>query len=254
MAIKVTIWNEYVHEKGDDKQGAYIRQFYPQGIHKALKDELSADDLEIRAVSLDQPDQGLPDELLNDTDVLMWWGHCAHDKVDDGLVNRIQRRIHNGMGLIVLHSGHYSKIFRKMLGTPCSLLWRDIAEKERVWTVCPGHPIAKGVPSSFALPHTEMYGEPFDIPDDGKIIFSSWYEGGNVFRSGVLFQRRNGKIFYFSPGHEMYPIYHDPNVVRILGNAIRFVAPAEYLPNPGSDAHKPEPLEPVTTENILKLV
>lgn len=254
MTLKVTIWNEYVHEQGDSKQAVYIRQFYPEGIHNALKEVLAEDDFEIRAVSLDQPDQGLPDEILNDTDVLMWWGHCAHGKVEDELVTRIQNRVLRGMGLVVLHSGHLSKIFRRMMGTSCQLHWRDIAEKERLWTVAPGHPITEGVPETFTLPHTEMYGEPFDIPDDGKVIFASWYEGGNVFRSGVTFQRDNGKIFYFSPGHEMYPIYRDENVIRVLKNAIRFVAPTCHLGDRGPATHLKEPLEPVTTENILKLV
>lgn len=248
--IRVTIWNEFLHERSQDKWGELIRQFYPEGIHGYLKKTLAAEDLEIRLASLDEPGQGLPDEILNTTDVLLWWGHGAHDKVCDALVDRIQQRITYGMGLIVLHSGHMSKIFRRMMGTRCRLHWREIGEKERLWVVAPEHPIAQGVPETFVIPHSEMYGERFDIPDDGKIIFMSWYEGGNVFRSGVAFQRDSGKIFYFSPGHETYPIYHDVNVQRILGNAIRWAAPVSMQP----DRVTPmlEPHEPVTTENPLK--
>lgn len=223
--IRVTIWNENLHERDQGDFGKLIRQFYPNGIHNALKEELAADDLEITAVSLDMPDQGISDELLENTDVLMWWGHCAHQQVKDELVDKIQKRILAGMGLIVLHSGHYSKIFRRMLGTSCSLRWREVGEKERVWVIDQQHPIARGVPDSFVVPNTEMYGEPFGIPEDGHVVFISWYEGGNVFRSGVTFRRGAGNIFYFSPGHESFPIYRNPDVVKVLGNAVRWAAP-----------------------------
>ena len=201
--IKVTIWNEYVHEQSEGPLGDYIRKIYPRGIHEALREALQADDLEIRTATLDMPEQGLPDSLLNDTDVLLWWGHCAHGKVDDALVDRIQFRVLHGMGLIVLHSGHM------------------------------------------------MYGERFDIPDDGKIVFMSWYEGGNVFRSGVAFQRDYGKIFYFSPGHESYPIYHDVHVQKVLANAIRWAAPADGV-LPDRVTPQPEAPEKITTENPLR--
>lgn len=249
--IKVTIWNENEHEKDPGKLGEWIRQYYPNGIHNYLKDALAADDLEIRAVSLDMPEQGLPDELINDTDVLIWWGHCAHAKVADSLVDKLQKRILDGMGLIVLHSGHYSKIFRRMMGTSCSLHWREIGEKERLWQVARNHPITQGVPETFVIPHTEMYGESFDIPDDGKIIYLSWYEGGNVFRSGVTFNRGDGKIFYFSPGHETFPIYHDANVQKILGNAIRWAAPVCGF-RPVWNENFKEGHEPVASENPMK--
>ncbi|MCQ2397240.1 MAG: ThuA domain-containing protein [Lentisphaeria bacterium] len=248
--IKVTIWNEFVHEQEQNSLGDTVRQFYPNGIHNYLKEALQADDLEIRAVSLDMPEQGLPDELINDTDVLLWWGHCAHARVEDALVEKLARRVHEGMGLIVLHSGHYSKIFKRLMGTTCSLHWREVGEKERLWKVARRHPISEGVPETFTLPHTEMYGEGFDIPDDGKIIFMSWYEGGNVFRSGVTFLRGNGKIFYFAPGHETYPIYHDANVQKVISNAIRWAAP-EFYRDPNFVEQIPVPPETVYTDNPL---
>ena len=247
--LKVTIWNENIHEQEDNAVGAYIRSIYPKGIHCYLAQVLAADDLDITPVSLDMPEQGLPDELLNNTDVLLWWGHCAHDKVADALVDKIQKRVLAGMGLIVMHSGHLSKIFRRMMGTVCRLRWREVGEKERLWVVAPSHPIAKGLPETFVIPHQEMYGEPFDIPDDGKIIFMSWFEGGNVFRSGVAFQRDRGKVFYFSPGHETYPVYHDINVQKVLANAIRWSAPEEIVPDRVTP--QPEPLEKITSENPL---
>ena len=248
--IRVTIWNENVHERAEGAWADLIRTFYPDGIHNALREELAADDLEISAVSLDMPEQGLPQALLESTDVLFWWGHCAHAKVDDGLVDRIQKRVLEGMGLVVLHSGHYSKIFRRMLGTHCSLRWREVGEKERVWVVDKDHPIAAGVPDSFVVPHTEMYGEPFGIPPEAHVVFISWYEGGNVFRSGVTFQRGRGRIFYFSPGHETFPIYRQKEVVQVLGNAARWAA--QRLPNAKTDCYDRDPApETVRSENPM---
>lgn len=249
--IRVTIWNEFVHERDAGAVGDFIRAIYPDGIHAHLAAKLAAPDLEIRTATLNEPELGLPDPVLGSTDVLLWWGHCAHDRVPDELVSRIQARVLAGMGLIVLHSGHYSKIFRRLMGTDCRLRWREIGEKERLWVVAPGHPLTAGVPETFTLPHSEMYGEPFDIPDDGKVIFMSWFEGGNPFRSGMAFQRGAGQIFYFSPGHETYPIYHDANVLRVLANAIRWSAGSSLSPRV---TPQPEPLEPVSTLNPLAAI
>ena len=247
--INVTVWNENKHEQEDSPLGEYIRKIYPKGIHQYLAEHLAADDLVITPVSLDQPEQGLPDELLNKTDVLIWWGHCAHAEVKDELVDRIQKRILGGMGLIVLHSGHLSKIFRRMTGTACRLRWREVGERERIWVVSPSHPIAKDIPETFVIPNHEMYGEPFDIPQDGKIVFMSWFEGGNVFRSGVVFERDRGKIFYFSPGHETFPVYHDPLIQKIIVNAIRWAAPVGYVP----DRITPQPEAPEIIRSVNPL-
>lgn len=219
--IKVTIWNEYRQDRDID----FIRAVYPKGIHAALKQGLSAPDLEIRTAVLDDPCQGLSDEILDSTDVLVWWAHAAHQKVTDENVKRVLAKVHSGMGLIVLHSGHYSKIFQAVCGTSCSLKWRESGEKERLWCIQPFHPIARDVPETFVVPQTEMYGERFDIPDDARTIFMSWYEGGEVFRSGVTLERGYGKIFYFSPGHESFPIYYQPEILKVIGNAIRWAAP-----------------------------
>ncbi len=241
--IHVTLWNEFRHERNNPAVGA----IYPDGLHRSIGQAIQAGDLELRYAALDDPEQGLPDEILNTTDVLMWWGHAAHGEVADELVTRIQMRVLSGMGLIVLHSGHYSKIFRRLMGTDCRLRWREVGEKERLWTVDPSHPIAAGVPETFALPHSEMYGERFDIPDDGHIVFMSWYEGGNVFRSGIAFQRDQGRIFYFSPGHEAYPIYKDENVLQIIANAVRWAAPARIFPVRVTP--QPVGMEPIHTAN-----
>ncbi len=247
---QVTIWNEFLHEQADNAGGARCRKHYPKGIHTYLKKVLGGrmENCRFKAVSLDQPENGLPDAVLNKTDVLVWWGHMAHEHVPDALVDRIQRRVLGGMGLVVLHSGHMSKIFRRMLGTPCTLRWREIGEKERVWTCDPAHPIARGVPETFVIEQTEMYGEPFGIPDDAHVVFMSWYAGGNVFRSGVTLQRGMGRIFYFAPGHESLPIYHNPDVQCVIANGIEWCAPVNGVgPAPGCP-HEKDPLEPVSEQ------
>ena len=239
---KLTIWNEFLHETEDSEIGATCRKHYPDGIHRHLESVLapSFPGWEIACASLGEPQNGLPDDVLNSTDVLVWWGHMAHNKVPDELVGKIHMRILSGMGLVVLHSGHMSKIFQRVCGTHCELKWREIGEKERVWTVDPFHPIAKGIPESFAIEQTEMYGEPFGVPEDAHIVFMSWYKGGNVFRSGITLRRGAGKIFYFSPGHETLPIYHNENVVKVIANGVNWVnscgvnipptAPCENVP------------------------
>ena len=168
----------------------------------------------VETATLDMPEHGLTEERLAKTDVLLWWGHMAHGKVDDAIVERVQKRVWEGMGLIVLHSGHFSKIFKRLLGTPCSLKWREAGEIERLWVINRNHPIAAGLPEYIEIEHEEMYGEPFPIPEPLETVFISCFEGGEVFRSGVTFQRGAGRIFYFRPGHEAYPTYHNPLVLQ----------------------------------------
>ncbi len=224
--IKVTIWNEFLHERQDEK----VRQIYPQGIHQTIAQFLSVNpDLTIKSATLDQPEHGLTEAILNQTDVLIWWGHKAHQQVSDAVVARVQKKVLEGMGLIVLHSAHYSKIFKALMGTNCSLRWREAGEKERLWNIEPGHPITAGIGDYIELPHSEMYGERFDIPEPERVIFISWFEGGEVFRSGCCWERGQGRIFYFSPGHETYPIYHHPAIQRVITNAVRWARPRVML-------------------------
>ena len=219
--IKVTVWHEYAHEKIDEN----VRKIYPDGMHIAIKNFLK-DDFEVRTATLDDEECGLTKEVLDNTDVLIWWGHMAHDKVPDEVVDRVYDAVLSGMGLIVLHSGHHSKIFKKLMGTPCNLSWRDDGDMERIWVVNPAHPIAKGLDSYFEIEHEEMYGEPFRIPEPDETVFIGWYEGGEVFRSGVTYHRGNGKIFYFQPGHESYPTYYNKNVQTVIKNAVNWAAPS----------------------------
>ncbi|MEM1508493.1 MAG: ThuA domain-containing protein [Thermofilaceae archaeon] len=221
--IRITVWNEYIHERTEPE----IARVYPMGIHEAIAEYLRQQpDIEVRTATLQEPEHGLGNEILKLTDVLIWWGHTAHDKVEDKVVERIYRRIiEEGMGLIVLHSGHYSKIFRRLMGTSCSLKWREAGEKERIWVVAPWHPITRGLGEYFEIEHEEMYGEFFDIPQPDELVFISWFEGGEVFRSGCCFYRGLGRIFYFRPGHESYPTYYNENVRKVIANAVRWAAP-----------------------------
>ena len=225
-ALRVTIWHEYRHEKHDK----HIAEVYPDGIHGALAKGLAPCGFDIRTATLDEPEHGLTQEVLDNTDVLTWWGHMAHHEVSDEVVDRVQERVLNGMGLIVLHSGHLSKIFRRLMGTGCMLKWREADEKERIWVVDPSHPICDGLPEYIELEEAEMYGEHFDIPPPDTLVFISWFEGGEVFRSGCCYQRGQGKIFYFRPGHETYPIYHMPVVRQVIANAINWAKPVSNPP------------------------
>ncbi len=219
---RITVWNEFRHEKAR----ADVAAVYPKGIHRAIADGLAEAGFPVRTATLDEPEHGLTDEALAQTDVLLWWGHMAHGEVRDEIVERVQRRVWAGMGLIVLHSGHFSKIFKRLMGTSCELKWREAGERERIWVVEPGHPIAAGLGEYFEIPHTEMYGERFDIPAPDQLVFVSWFQGGEVFRSGCCFYRGAGKIFYFRPGHETFPIYYQPEVRRVIANAAAWAAPA----------------------------
>jgi trehalose utilization protein len=233
--IRVLVWNENVHEQ----ENATVREVYPQGIHGAIADALKEDvDLSVTTATLDEPDHGLTKAVLDETDVLVWWGHAAHGKVSGDAVERVLARVWEGMGFIALHSAHYSRPFLRLMGTSCSLTWREAGEKERLWVCNPAHPIARGIDRYFEIPNTEMYGEPFAIPSPDEIVFISWFEGGEVFRSGCTWKRGNGKIFYFRPGHEIYPIYHHPTVRLVLRNAVHWAAPDDvrWIDNcPGID-------------------
>ena len=220
--IRVTVWGENLHEK----KNQMVADVYPKGMHECIANALRQDpELSVRTATLDQAEHGLTQEILDATDVLTWWGHMGHGQVQDAVVDRVQERVLQGMGLIALHSAHYSKIFKRLMGTTCSLTWREAGEKERLWVCNPGHPIAQGIDRYFEIEMEEMYGEPFAIPNPDEVVFISWFQGGEVFRSGCTFKRGNGKIFYFRPGHEVYPTYHHPQVQRVIRNAVHWARP-----------------------------
>lgn len=218
--MKVTVWNENQHEKSLPK----VTELYPGGIHEYIAGFLKSDDVEVRTATLDDPECGLTDEVLADTDVLVWWGHMAHDKVPDEVVERVFKYVMSGMGFVALHSAHHSKIFRKLMGTTGNLKWRDGA-RERIWCIKPNHPIAEGIPETFALEEEEMYGEPFDIADPQEVIFIGWFNGGEVFRSGCTWVKGHGRVFYFQPGHETNPSFRNEHVQRIIKNGVKWACP-----------------------------
>ncbi len=218
--IRVTIFNENIHDKEE-----VVLRVYPNAMHGAIKEALDEDGrFEVTIATQDMPECGLTDEVLANTDVLFWWGHVIHHQVPDEVVDRVQKRVLQGMGLVVLHSGHFSKVFKRLMGTGCDLKWRESCDKERIWITSPSHPIAAGLPEHFELPKEETYGEHFDIPNPDEVVFTSWFSGGEVFRSGCVFLRGNGKIFYFRPGHETFPTFYDANIKKVLVNAAAWAA------------------------------
>ena len=233
MNPRVTVWNEFRHEKSDPEVAA----IYPDGIHTTIAKALGEHGIEARTATLDEPEHGLTDEVLDATDVLVWWGHLAHEEVGDEIVDRVQKRVLDGMGLIVLHSGHGSKLFRRLMGTTCNLKWRESTDTEVLWNLAPGHPITAGLGEHFIIDKEEMYGEFFEVPTPETLVFVSWFTGGEVFRSGACYTRGTGKIFYFRPGHETYPTYHHADVQRVIANAARWAAPdhsaVQAFGNPG---------------------
>ena len=225
MMTRITIYNEYHHEKTEES----VRAVYPEGIHEAIAQALRSDDTEVRCFTLDTVEE-ITDEVLDNTDVLIWWGHMRHHLVPDEVAARVRDAVLKGMGAIFLHSGHHSKPFRLLMGTSCNLTWREDGDMERIWNINPAHPITQGIGRYFELPHVETYGEPFGIPNPDEVIFIGWYEGGEVFRSGCTFHRENGRIFYFQPGHETFPIFYDENVRTIIRNAVNWAKPVYRVP------------------------
>jgi len=219
MTVRTIVWGENVHEH----KNAVVADIYPQGMHGCIAEALNADDgISATTATLQEPEHGLTEARLAETDVLLWWGHAAHGDVEDAVVERVAEHVWSGMGLIALHSSHFAKIFKRLMGAPCNLTWREAGERERLWVTSRNHPITRGLPDSFELENEEMYGEPFGVPEPLETVFISWFQGGEVFRSGLTYRRGAGSIFYFRPGHETYPTYHDANVQTVLKNAVHW--------------------------------
>lgn len=219
--IRVTVFNEFKHEKEDDA----VKAIYPEGIHAAIKNGIEDGEIAVKTVTLDDPECGLTQEVLQNTDVLIWWGHMAHHLVPDEVAQRVRDAVHEGMGAVFLHSGHHSKPFRLLMGTSCNLTWREDGDYELVWVTKPSHPIAEGIGRFIKLEHEETYGEPFAVPEPEETVFIGSFEGGEVFRAGCCWKRENGRIFYFQPGHETFPVYYDPDIIRVIKNAVHWAKP-----------------------------
>ena len=239
--IRVLIWNEFYHEKFDEE----AKNIYPNGIHNAIAEFLGKDEeLEIKTATLDDENCGISKEILDNTDVLIWWGHMRHDLVPDEVAFMIRDAVLEGMGAIFLHSGHHSKPFKYLMGTSCHLCWRESGDREILWVVEPSHPITRGIDRYFVLDHEETYGEPFVIPTPDKLLLLGNFSGGEVFRSGCLYERGNGKIFYFQPGHETFPTYKVPAVQTVIRNAVHFLAPDFRDTNTCPEVNFPESGKP----------
>lgn len=219
MTVRAVVWGENIHER----ENKVVAGVYPDGMHNAIAAGLNADPgITATTATLQEPEHGLPEDRLAQTDVLLWWGHAAHGAVDDAVVERVVEHVWSGMGLICLHSSHFAKVFKRLMGTPCNLTWREAGERERLWVTSRNHPITLGLPDHFELENEEMYGEPFGVPDPLETVFLSWFQGGEAFRSGLTWRRGAGNVFYFRPGHETYPTYYDPNIQLILRNAVHW--------------------------------
>lgn len=246
MSIKVTIWGENVHER----KNRVVAQVYPETMHGTIASALNQEEgIEAATVTLQDAEHGMTAARLAQTDVLIWWGHAAHGDVQDEIVERVCDAVWGGMGIIFLHSAHFSKPFKRLMGSPCNLTWREAGERERLWVTSRNHPIAAGLPDHFELEHEEMYGEPFGVPEPLETVFISWFAGGEVFRSGLTYKRGAGNVFYFRPGHETYPTYHDANVQRVIANAVRWAYnPASRIAEPNAAPNVPvqSALEPIT--------
>ena len=240
MPIRAVVWGENIHER----KNKTVADLYPKGMHEAIAEALRQDgNISASTATLQEPEHGLSEARLAGTDVLLWWGHANHGGVADDIVERVAKRVWEGMGLICLHSAHFSKIFKRLMGTPCALKWREAGERERLWVVNPHHPIAAGLPQYFELENEEMYGEHFSVPEPLETVFISWFQGGEVFRSGLTYRRGAGNIFYFRPGHETYPTYHDATVGQVLRNAVNWA----YNPQGAYRAIHDAPNVPVET-------
>lgn len=220
--IRVHIWAEDKPLPGDEEM---MRKIYPNGIEGAIADFLSMEpDMTVTTSTMADMHQGFSKEILDRTDVLVLWSHKHWRELTDEAVDLVFNRVLEGMGLIVLHSAHASKIFSRLMGTRTqSLRWREAGERQRYWIVSPGHPITKGlVGEYFEVPEDETYAEFFEIPQPDEQIFITSTGGGEVFRSGNCWKRGLGKIFYFQAGHETYPVYYQKEVQLIITNAVRW--------------------------------
>ena len=202
-----------------------MRKICPSGVEGQMAAFLGRQpDMTVTTSTLQDPEQGFDRKILDRTDVLVYWSHKHWQEVEDVHVDYLQKRVLEGMGLVVLHSAHASKLFSRLMGTRTqSLRWRENDEWQRYWIVNPGHPIAEGLEGEyFEVPMDETYGEYFEIPQPEAQVFITQSQGGEIFRSGSCWTRGLGRIFYFQGGHETYPVYMQSQVQLILTNAVRW--------------------------------
>jgi trehalose utilization protein len=242
--VRVLVWDE--NPPHADKK------LYPEGIRGAVADALNASgNGQIQAITahLDEDEQGITASKLADADVLIWWGHARHAEVSDETAALVKTAVHeNGLGFLPLHSAHYSKTFKGVLGCTGHLKggWREIAgfEPEEITVCAPRHPIAQGI-EDFVIEAEEMYGAPLGAPPFETLVFQSYFpHGGEYFPCGFTLTvgegidaqftsgpgggkgqgEGAGRVFYFRPGHETVPTYHLPVVQQIIRNGVLWCA------------------------------
>ena len=221
--INVLVWCENIQNKTQ----ADVVAAYPEGMHNTIANFLAADpDISVKTATLDDTECGVTDDVLAGTDVVLWWGHVGHDKVPDAVVERLYNRVvKNGLGIICLHSAHFSKIFKRLMGTTCGLaITPPNFAAEKLWTLLPGHPIAAGIPNPVEIEIEESYNEFFDIPQPDELVFNAAFAGCGSFRAGAAYHRGRGKVFYFQPGHETYQVYRQKEIQNIIFNAVYWAA------------------------------
>lgn len=236
--MNITIFNEYHPNEHTGK----AEKNYPGGIHIALKSIFESQEYDVVTATQEQACNGLTDEILDNTDVLLWWSKNWDNELLNSVADKVVSRIREGMGAVFLHSAKNSKPFLRLTGTTSAtapVSWKEPGESERLFVVSPAHPIAEGIPSGYVIPNEEPYCEYFDIPKPDDIVFLGGFGNGMCIRAGVTFTRGAGKIFFFQPGHDSFPVYNDKVIRRIILNAVNWAKPVAK-PAPIAEETKPE--------------
>jgi len=277
--VKVVVW---------DEQQPAQKQAYSSFLGNSVAEHLGAQPgISVRSVNINDPGQGLAGGVLDDCQVLIWWGHVRHAEISAETGRSIVERIKDGkLSLVALHSAHWSTPFVEAMNertrldvvgkfhsegnerleitfvspaqrymvpkadarvTPyvswrkfpdglakatvhlplcCFPAYRGDGKPSRVTLLKPDHPIAQGIPKEFEIPQTEMYDEPFHVPQPDEVILEERWAAGEWFRSGAVWKLGKGRVFYFRPGHETYPIYKQPIPLKIMTNSVRWLASA----------------------------
>ncbi|MDA1191131.1 MAG: ThuA domain-containing protein [Candidatus Poribacteria bacterium] len=199
---------------------------YPDGIDGAVADALKEIGVEVKTAKMDDPEHGLSEEVLAETDVLFWWSHIRNGDLSEDVNARVVKHVlARGMGFVPIHSALFAKPFQTILGCTGNIGgWDHNQAPENVYVIDQNHPIAEGLGAKFVLPETEMYVEPFDVPPPDELIFISSFSRGEVFRSGMTWYRGRGRIFYFRPGHETYKVLFEEPCRKVFQNAARWGA------------------------------
>lgn len=271
--VRVVVW--------DERQPSQ-KEAYENFLGNAIADFLRGEDgLAVQSVTIDDPEQGISQAVLDNCDVLIWWGHKRQSEILPEAGKRIVERISSGkLHLIALHSAHWSTPFVEAMNeitrrrtvatgtaksdityvpppkqytvprydtrlTPftiarkfpdgrqnlevhlpycCFPAYRNDGKPSHVKILQKGHPITKGIPHEFQISRTEMYDEPFHVPEPDDVILEERWATGEWFRSGMLWRLGKGIVFYFRPGHETFPVYKEQFPLKILSNAVRWAA------------------------------